>query len=235
MDIVWAKEEELSEHGGRAPGRLFSAFVRIKDIPGCAKDIVKTLTDTSWINQLDIVSQRTFQSTTQRTIEKLVKSFFDVSSDQITADFGEYMVSDSAQKVLSKQFNHTKLPLAELLKEKVSGNPGFDFHTEAETKLIVYGEAKYSGSSSPYTKALAQIKGFIDEKKDDAELIILSKLVSDEATENAVNGNKAYVAAFSINGAKPEDIMGNALGSEHIEALLSFPEVYVIGIEVDAA
>ncbi len=215
-------------------GRIFSAFVIIKDIPDRAKEMIRTLTDTSWINQLDVVSQKAFQSTTKRTIEKLVKSFFDVANDQITTDFGEYMVSDSAQHVLKDQFKHSKLPLAELLKEKVIGNPGFDFHTETDTKFIAYGEAKYSGNSSPYAKALTQINEFISDKKDDAELIILSKLVSSEATGNAVEGNKAYVAAFSINAAKPEDIMGNALGSEHIKTLLSFPEVYVIGIKVDA-
>jgi fructose-specific component phosphotransferase system IIB-like protein len=234
MEIVWARKEDLSALGGHVSGRIFSAFVIIKDIPGRAEEMIRTMTDTSWINQLDIVSQKAFQSTTNRTIEKLVKSFLDVANDQITTDFGEYMVSDSAQHVLKDQFNHSKLPLAELLKEKVTGNPGFDFHTETETKLIAYGEAKYSGSSSPYAKALKQINEFIGDKKDDAELIILSKLVSSEATGNAVEGNKAYVAAFSINAAKPEDIMGNVLGSEHIKTLLSFPEVYVIGIKVDA-
>ncbi|MDX6017162.1 hypothetical protein SIL79_12560 [Shewanella indica] len=234
MEIVWAREEDLSALGGHVSGRIFSAFVIIKDIPDRAEEMIRTMTDTSWINQLDIVSQKAFQSTTKRTIEKLVKSFFDVANDQITTDFGEYMVSDSAQHVLKDQFNHSKLPLAELLKEKVTGNPGFDFHTETETKLIAYGEAKYSGNSSPYAKALTQINEFIGDKKDDAELIILSKLVSSEATGNAVEGNKAYVAAFSINAAKPEDIMGNVLGSEHVKTLLSFPEVYVIGIKVDA-
>src|SRR5690606_33203838 len=101
-------------------------------------------------------------------------------------------------------------------------------------KLIAYGEAKYSGSSSPYAKAITQINEFIGDEKDDAELIILSKLVSSEAIDNAVEGKKAYVAAFSINAAKPDDIMDNALESEHIKTLLSFPEVYVIGIKVDA-
>lgn len=234
MEIVWSREEDISALGGQVSGRIFSAFVIIKEIPDRAEEMIRTITDTSWINQLDIVSQKAFQSTTKRTIEKLVKSFFDVANNQITTDFGEYMVSDSAQHVLKDQFNHSKLPLAELLKEKVTGNPGFDFHTETETKLIAYGEAKYSGNSSPYAKALTQINEFIGDKKDDAELIILSKLVSSEAAGNAVEGNKAYVAAFSINAAKPEDIMDNALGSEHIKTLLSFPEVYVIGIKVDA-
>lgn len=234
MEIVWAREEDLSVKWESASGRVFSVFVIIRDIPDRAKEMIETLTDTSWIGQLDIVSQAAFRSTTNRTIEKLVKSFFEASNDAVTTDFGEYMVSDSAQQVLNSHFNHYKLPLAELLKEKVSGNPGFDFHMETATQLIAYGEAKYSGSSSPYTKAITQINEFIHHKKDDAELIILSKLVSSEAATNAVNGNKAYVAAFSVNGVKPEDIMNNALESEHMETLLNFPEVYVIGIKVDA-
>ena len=58
--------------------------------------------------------------------------------------------------------------------------------------------------------------------------------MTESAANNAVNGSKAYVAAFSVNGNSPQKIISNALSSGFIDPLLGFPEVYIIGVEVDA-
>ena len=139
----------------------------------------------------------------------------------------------TAQDVLENSFSHRKVPLAELFKEKVSGNPGFDFHTESNSCMIAFGEAKYSGSENTYTKALTQIVDFISLAKDDMELTDLQRFVSTKAVENALNGNKAYIAAFSINAKRPETVFNNVLKSDLLTQLVLYPELYLIGVEVN--
>ena len=228
------KQEDMTRHGKNTSGLVYSAHAKITDIEARAEEMIKTISDTSWINRLGAVEKRTFEARSNRTISKLVNLIVSRVEDEISAEFGKFMISDSAQRFLESNFRHTKLPLAELLKEKITGNPGFDFHTESSSNLIAFGEAKYSGSSTPHSRAIKQIVEFITLEKDSAELIIIKNFVSAGAVQKAINGDKAYVAAFSINGMDPESIINNALKSTAIDPLLAFPELYMIGIEVDA-
>jgi hypothetical protein len=234
MEVVSVTPEDMSKYGKVARGRVYSAHVKITDISLHAKELIAIISDVSWIDKLGAVEKASFSATSKRTIEKLVNDVLRKVDDKISEEFGEYMISATAQLALELKLNHTRIPLAELLKEKVSGNPGFDFHTESTSNLIAFGEAKYSGSSNPYSVALKQIATFVNLEKDNAELHIIKNFVTKNAVKNAINGSKAYIAAFSINGKSPQDIISNALGSDAIDALLVFPELYVIGVEVNA-
>lgn len=224
----------MTEYGKTAIGSVFSAHVRINNIESRATEMIDIISNTCWIERLNAVEQATFKARSKRTIEKLVSQISDRVEDEITTEFGEFLVSESAQTTLDTNFGHLKVPLAELLKEKVIGNPGFDFHTESKTKLVAFGEAKYSSSSNPHTVAINQIADFINLEKDSAELIIIQNFVSSDAIDKSLNGERAYVAAFSINSTNPERIIKNALKSDTIDPLLKFPEIYVIGIETNA-
>lgn len=232
MEIISIKKEDMSEYGKTTTGLVFSAHVKIKNIESRAAEMIEIISNTSWIDKLNAVEKATFMARSQRTIEKLVGLIRSRVEDEITTEFGEFLVSETAQSTLGA-LGHSKVPLAELLKEKVTGNPGFDFHTESESKLIAFGEAKFSSSTNPHPIALNQISKFIKLEKDTAELIIIQNFVSAEATENSLNGKRAYVAAFSINSKNPEQIIRNALMSTAIDPLLNFPEIYVIGIEAN--
>lgn len=234
MEIISAKIENMADYDKKASGQVFSAHVKINDIEDRATEMIEILSNTSWIAKLDAVAKATFQARAKRTIDKLVRQISSRVEDEVTTEFGEFMISESAQSALNTTFNHNKVPLAELLKEKVTGNPGFDFHTESDTNLIAFGEAKYSGSINPHPNAIKQIVEFIKLEKDIAELIIVKYFVSENAIEKSLKGQRAYVAAFSINSKNPENIIKNALKSDAINPLLCFPELYVIGIETDA-
>lgn len=232
MQIISAKEEDMSVYGKVARGRVFSVHVKINDVPALAKELIAIISDTSWIDKLEVVERVSFTARAERTIRKLVDKVFSKVEDPLSSEFGEYLISSTAQRALVDKHSHQHVPLAELLKEKVSGNPGFDFHTESESQLIAFGEAKYSGTDNPHRAALEQISSFIELHKDKAELIILKPFVTNYAVNNFVAEKRAFVAAFSINSDSPETIIGNALGSPAIDDLLEHPEVYVIGIEV---
>lgn len=206
--------------------------VKISDVSERAQEMIDTISNTSWINHLEVVDQVSYTTRAERTIKKLADEIFAKVSSPISTQFGEYMVSMTAQDALEKSAEHNKLPLAELFKEKVLGNPGFDFHTETSTTYIAFGEAKYSGRKTPYEKAIIQINSFVQLGKDRAELTDLKHFCSKQAIDNALDGMKAYVAAFSINVKNVNRMFSKLLASEEITPLLEYPELYLIGVEV---
>ncbi|MBL0071457.1 MAG: hypothetical protein IPP34_06460 [Bacteroidetes bacterium] len=117
----------------------------------------------------------------------------------VNEDIGEFIVSYSAQLALEIEYSHQRIPLAELLKEKVLGNPGFDFHTISSNNYLVFGEAKFSLDSTPRARALNQIKEFIGDR-DNAELKWLEPFLDPTTKLTSLKMKRGYAAAFSLNG-----------------------------------
>ncbi len=234
MKILWAKEISVPKDRAQGDGKLFAVLVEVTDIAKIATDMHDRITETSWLNDLDVIDQTTFRATSAKTIEKLVECIANRQSNPLSEDFGEYLITDVALEALHSQYQHTKVPLAELLKEKISGNPGFDFHTETPANMIAYGESKYSGSSTRYSDALRQISEFIRDKKDDIDLRLLNSFVSSVAISNHIAGKKSYSAAFSINAKNPELIMDNVAASDSVMNLLACENLFLIGVVVNA-
>ncbi|MDD2438473.1 MAG: hypothetical protein PHF41_13170 [Massilibacteroides sp.] len=222
----------MLDYGKKTDCLVFCVHVKIKNIDQKVKDLIYAISDTSWVNKLQPADKAAYKTRADRTIKKIVDDIFKKISNPITDDCGEYLVSMTAADSLESQLNHKKIPLAELWKEKVIGNPGFDFHTESNSNLISFGEAKYSGSINPYTKAINQIKKFINIKKDISELSDLKNFASKKAIDNTMVNKKAYVAAFSINGTSYKNIFDRILKKKNIDQLLVYPELYLIGVEI---
>lgn len=190
------------------------------------------ISDTSWISNLDELDQLIFNATVERTIDKVVNEILAKVSSGLNDDIGEYLVSYSAQSALVSHYSHVKIPLAELLKEKKSGNSGFDFHTISVKKFLVFGEAKFSLDDTPRAIALNQIGEFIDLKKDYAELNSLKAFIDTETHTNLVAGERSYAAAFSFNAKDIDTIFKNALASEVISKIANHKELFLIAVEV---
>lgn len=233
MKVVWFKKVDMSSYGIDTDCDVYAVHIKVSDIDSRADVMIDMISDTSWIAPLSATKKATFRATSKRTITELVKKIRErVEDDKLTEDFGEYLVSDAALQTLEQVYKHARVPLAELLKEKITGNPGFDFHSECEVNLITFGEAKYSGNSSPYNRALKQIKDFIELEKDMAELLVLENFVSEAATFRCLDGERGYAAAFSIND-DPERMFENAVKNKHLAGLLVHNELYLIGVEID--
>lgn len=235
MKIISIEKQDITLKNKSNICVVHSIHVKVKNIKSRAKAMIKTISDTSWILKLSAIDQIAYEACSEKTIDKLVNEILKKVDNHITADFGEYMISDVAQCVLNKSYQHKKIPLAELWKEKLKNNMGFDFHTEnLSISHLAYGEAKYSSSSSPYNKAISQIVKFIKDKKDKAELMHLKNFVTRKTTTNFSKDKKIFVAAFSVNAKDPKVILENALSATDIEKLLVYTELYLIGVEVDA-
>ena len=206
--------------------------VKIADIKKRAQIIKNDFLDMSWINKLDIATKMAYEQRANDTLSKLIKDVLDKVEDKITEEFGEILVSTSAKDTLCTHYNHKKIPLAELWKEKNLGNPGFDFHTETPSELIAFGEAKYRNQSNAYSKAFEQLGDFIKNKKDIKELSDLKNFVGNKALSNILSLNlKAFIAAFSLHSKNDDLIIKNIMQNPFVRELLLYPELYIIGVE----
>jgi hypothetical protein len=234
MNLISFSEIDMSSYDKAATGKIYSIAIDITDLELRVKEMLDVALDTSWLQPMDVIDRMGYEARSERTIHKITNEILSNVESDISEDFGEYMVSDVAQTALEEYLSHIRLPLAELIKEKISGNPGFDFHTESPTALIAFGEAKYSGVKNAHGRALKQINEFIRDKKDIQEFPDIRRFVSDPAIQNAAAGKKAYSAAFSITTEDLAVIMDNALTSIHMKTLLTYEAIYLIGVKISA-
>ncbi len=207
--------------------------VKITNVSEEVAAMLKAVTDDSWIKKLGTINQFVYNATSRRTIADISKKIQEMDKTPLTISVGEYLTSFSAQHALVEICGHTKLPLAELLKEKVSGNPGFDYHTISQDNVLVFGEAKYSDKDTPKDKAIDQIMDFIGLSKDYAELHSLLPLIGEDVQSKIIDGIKGYAAAFSLNMKNVDLAFKNALKLETLKSVINeHAEYYVIAIEI---
>ena len=205
--------------------------IKIKDFRPIIEEFEEYISDTSWIDGLDEISKLTFKATTKKTIDKIVNDIIAKVSTSVNEDIGEFIVSYSAQLALERGYTHVRIPLAELLKEKISGNPGFDYHTISSKNYLIFGEAKFSMDSTPRANALEQIVLFIGDR-DNAELLWLQPFLTEHTKNSIIKGEKGYAAAFSYNNKNILATLDNALDSAPVKDIIKHKELYLIAVEL---
>lgn len=212
---------------------IYCVHVQINDVNKAAKKIIEILEDKCWIKDLlDEDDLDSYQKRIEPTVKHIVEEILNHVENNVSSDFGEYLVSCMSQIILKNNFNHDRILLAELWKEQKSGNPGFDFHTYSPNDLLIYGEAKYNASNNPYAIALKQIVDFIKIGKDIQEYTDIKKIFSKIKSRHKSNSNKAFAASFSLNAKDTNTIFSNAINNENVKKLMDYPELYILGVEV---
>ncbi|WP_147638597.1 hypothetical protein [Alistipes sp.] len=166
MNIISCQPINLTNYGYAAHRHAYAIHVKITNVAAEAAHIISILSNTSWIHTLDVIDADAYLERATPTIQELVNNILNQVGTAISNELGEYLVSSSAKEVLCTSLHHSDIPLAELWKEKLTGNPGFDFHTESPAEILVFGEAKYSSLINPHPAALEQITRFIALNKD---------------------------------------------------------------------
>lgn len=217
--------------------KILACLVEINASEGITS-IIQEINDTFWLSKLDIINQKCYEARMKKTVEKIMNNClrFNNGASENTYDYsivGEYLISKAGRQALADGFNHTALPLAELWKEKMSNNPGFDFHTETLDSIIIFGEAKYNASENPYNCAICQIEEFIDLEKDVKELADLRNLAKQDSISNFLKNNKGFAISFSTKAKNPSRILTNAILSEHICKCALYNEFYLVGVVIN--
>jgi hypothetical protein len=210
--------------------------VEVKNVEPAVESIIQIIADTSWVSGLvDDLTKQGFLACAKPTIEKLSNDLARAIDNEVAADVGEYVVSVVARHVIETQYGYNALPLAEIIKEKISGNPGFDYHHEKDNLLLIFGEAKYKTGVNAYGSAFGQIVDFIQSQKDLKEINTLSYFISDDTKTNLANGKKGYSAAFSTKNKSfdGETLVKNIKQNVHFNALLKQEELLIVAVDVN--
>ncbi len=210
-------------------------FIRIEplNLQKTLTDIINTLSDLSWLNAFDQEFFReSFQARAEPTIADIVNKLQSPISDELTEDSGEYVVSELTRQAIINNLKYLELPLAELYSKQVSGNPGFDFHTQNECNTLIFGEAKYSSLKNAYGTGLKQVVDFIDEKKDLKDLADLHNFIDIKTLNKAANGIKGFAVGFSSKTIATKKLINNIIKNNDFQKLLDYEEIVLVAVNV---
>ena len=201
------------------------------------REIYLSLLDLCWINNLPNVSEMfkiSIKKRAEKTLEKLEDELKVNPNSSVSSSAGEYIVSELARSTVINDLGYMDIPLAELIKQKKTGNPGFDFFAvNSDTVVMIFGEAKYGASSNAYNRAFSQIVRFVEEEnKDVLDMMDLEHFVPEKAKENMVDGIKGYIAAFSSTVISDEKLKANIESNKHYQALLKYDEVICVAVSI---
>lgn len=211
-------------------------FIRIdpEDVSVTLSDILKTLMDLSWLKRFDEdFMAQSFQQRAQKTIDHIKKNFDRCDQGILTKDAGEYVVSELSREAIVSNLGYLDIPLAEILGKKVSGNPGFDFHSQnCTTNTVIFGEAKYVSAHSAHLSAIKQVKKFIDDKKDIADIADLFLFCNSQSLRRANNGLKGFAAAFSAKRTSSDQLINAIQGRAEYAELLKYEEIILVAVNL---
>lgn len=212
-------------------------FFRIKinqeNVSITLREVLNCLNELSWLSKFDKeYMQNSFMKRATDTINYITANIINGTKSEVTTDSGEYVVSVLSKKTIVDKLEYLDIPLAELIKEKVVGNPGFDFYSENKNNIMLFGEAKYVAKTNAYNKALEQIENFSISGKDINDIASIDRFFSEEALENANNGDKGYIAAFSSTEIETEELVKHIQDNVHFKELSSHKELICVAVTI---
>ena len=223
---------KISDKGYSHPNVI---FIRIEpsDLKTTINDIICSLNNLSWIETFDKeYIKKSFKIRASRTAEHLSYKLNNFAQDKVTTDIGETVVSELSRLAIVNELEYRDIPLAELFKQKISGNHGFDFFSETLSQFIVFGEAKYVSNSNGYGRALEQIERFIIEERDTSDLNDIDRFVSDSSLNNHTKNDKAFACAFSATSIKSETLIDNILNNDNFNKIKHHREIILIAVNI---
>jgi len=217
-------------------GNCSITFIRIdpENLQDTLSKVIEALIDLSWLSRFDQdYLKDSFRQRANETIADIQKKISDCADDKVTKEAGEYVVSELARQSLIYNMNYLDIPLSELLGMKVSGNPGFDFHSQNNgTHTVIFGEAKFNSRQSAYDSAIKQISQFILNKKDIKQIADLHPFCTQEALTRANSGYKGFAIAFSAKSTSSDALIASILLHTNFKELSEHVEIVIVAVNL---
>lgn len=210
-------------------------FIRIdpENLLVTIREIITSFSDMAWISKFDKEYIRnSYKKHAQDTAAYLAKKITENGEEKVVENAGEYVVSELARKALVDKLGYLDVPLAELFKEQVSGNPGFDFYSANKDKIIIFGEAKYNSRQNAYGKGMEQVDRFIVEQQDISDLTEIDKFFEEISLEKVNQGEKAYAVAFASKKTKSDDIIKGIMKNKYYKNLAVHKEIIYLAVNI---
>lgn len=213
--------------------RVYFLRVQPSDLKVTLSQIFNVLSNLSWINRFDEdYIKESFQERAKATLADIYTKITTSSTDEISSDAGEYVVSELAREAIVDKLRYLDIPLAELYNKKKSGNPGFDFHSQSLDNVIIFGEAKYLDGRNAYGSGLNQVVNFIAEKKDIKDLADLRDFCSKTALNGVSKGIKGFAVAFSAKSTSSDALMRSISKNKDFVLLLQYQEIIIVAVNI---
>ena len=210
-------------------------FLRVDpdDIAVTLRDIIDVLSDLSWISRFDKpYLQESYKTRAETTAKLICKKIEEGVASGVYGDAAEYIVSEIARETLVKHLKYKDIPLGELFKEQVSGNPGFDYFTANLSDVIIFGEAKYLAAQNAYGTGMRQVARFIKEGRDKADIADIQNFFSDNALTGVYNGTKGFSIAFSAKNTTSAALIQNIKKNTNYEDLSKYQELIFVAVNI---
>lgn len=210
-------------------------FIRVEpiDLQETLMDIICKLSDLSWISRFDEEYIREgFRARALPTISDITKKLTASSSDKVSSDAGEYVVSELSRAAIVNQLKYLCVPLAELYSKQVSGNPGFDFHTQNDCETLIFGEAKYLSNQNAYSTGLRQVVQFIEEEKDVKDILDLRDFFNQAVLTKVTQGTKGFAIGFSAKTTPSSALINNITQNQYYKVLLTYEEIVLVAVNI---
>lgn len=211
-------------------------FLRVQpdDLKDTLSQIFYVLSNLSWISNFDEdYIRESFQERAKATLADIYAKITTSSTDEVSSDAGEYVVSELAREAIVDKLGYLDIPLAELYNKKKSGNPGFDFHSQSLDEVIIFGEAKYLDDRNAYGSGLKQVVRFISDKKDIKDLADLRDFCSQNALSSVSKGMKGFAVAFSAKSTPSDTLVSNIIKNKDFISLLQHQEIIIVAVNKD--
>ena len=204
MNIIDFRKICLDKHN-----RAYFLRVQPDDLKVTLSQIFYVLSDLSWISSFDEdYIRESFQERAKATLADIYAKITTSSTDEVSSDAGEYVVSELAREAIVDKLGYLDIPLAELYNKKKSGNPGFDFHSQSLDEVIIFGEAKYLD--------LADLRDFC----------------SQNALSSVSKGMKGFAVAFSAKSTPSDTLASNIIKNKDFISLLQYQEIIIVAVNI---
>ena len=210
-------------------------FLRVQpdDLKVTLSQIFDVLSDLSWISSFDEdYIRESFQERAKATLADIYAKITTSSTDEVSSDAGEYVVSELAREAIVDKLGYLDIPLAELYNKKKSGNPGFVFHSQSLDEVVIFGEAKYLDDRNAYGSGLKQVVRFISDKKDIKDLADLRDFCSQNALSGASKGIKGFAVAFSAKSTPSNALVNSITKNKDFVSLLQYQEIIIVAVNI---
>lgn len=228
MNIIDFRKICINKHN-----RAYFLRVQPDDLKETLSQIFGVLSDLSWISHFDEdYIKESFQERAEATLEDIYTKITTSSTDEVSSDAGEYIVSELAREAIIDKLGYLDIPLAELYNKKKSGNPGFDFHSQTLDEIIIFGEAKYLDDRNAYGSGLKQVVGFISNKTDIKDLADLRDFCSRNALNVVSKGIKGFAVAFSAKSTPSDALVDSITKNKDFVVLLQYQEIIIVAVNI---
>ena len=228
MDIVDFQKICVDKHN-----RVYFLRIQPDDLKITLSHIFDILSDLSWISKFDEDYIREgFHERANDTLVDIYNKISTSSTDEVSSDAGEYVVSELAREAIVDRLGYLDIPLAELYNKKKSGNPGFDFHSQSLDEIVIFGEAKYLDDRNAYGSGLKQVVNFISHKKDIKDIPDLRDFCSSNALSNVSKNIKGFAIAFSAKDTSSDALVSGITRNQYFLSLLQYQEIIMVAVNI---